>query len=64
MVETATAFDNVQFYDMDTCLLGHKTDPVTGGVTYNNFCVELPDALGIGADVDGKFLQQLESVVV
>ena len=60
----ATAFDNVQFYDMDTCLLGHKTDPVTGGVTYNNFCVELPDALGIGADVDGKFLQQLECVVV
>lgn len=60
----ATAFDNVQFYDMDTCLLGHKTDPVTGGVTYNNFCVELPDAIGIGADVNDNFLQELESVVV
>lgn len=60
----ATAFENVQFYDMDTCLLGHKTDPVTGGVTYNNFCVELPDEIGIGADVDDKFLQELKSAVV
>jgi L-alanine-DL-glutamate epimerase-like enolase superfamily enzyme len=60
----ATAFNNVQFYDMDTCMLGHKIDPVIGGVTYNNFFVELPDAIGIGADVDDKFLQQLEKVVV
>ena len=60
----ATAFDNVQFYDMDTCMLGHKIDPVIGGVTYNNFFVELPDAIGIGADVDEKFLQQLEMVII
>ncbi|MFT4155715.1 mandelate racemase/muconate lactonizing enzyme family protein [Parafilimonas sp.] len=60
----ATAFDNVKFYDMDTCLLGHKTDPVTGGVTYNNFCVELPDATGIGAEVGDAFLSGLESVRV
>ena len=60
----ATAFDNVQFYDMDTCMLGHKVDPVTGGVTYNNFFVELPDSIGIGAAVDEKFLQKLEKVVV
>jgi o-succinylbenzoate synthase len=60
----ATAFDNVQFYDMDTCMLGHKIDPVTGGVTYNNFFVELPDSIGIGADVDENFLKHLEKVVV
>ncbi|MGN6352650.1 MAG: mandelate racemase/muconate lactonizing enzyme family protein [Parafilimonas sp.] len=58
----ATALDNVKFYDMDTCLLGHKTDPVVGGVTYNNFCVELPDGVGIGADVDEGFLKGLERV--
>ncbi len=60
----ATAFDNVKFYDMDTCMLGHKIDPVTGGVTYNNFFVELPDSIGIGADVDESFLKQLEKVTV
>jgi L-alanine-DL-glutamate epimerase-like enolase superfamily enzyme len=60
----ATAFDNIQFYDMDTCMLGHKIDPVIGGVTYNNFCVELPDAIGIGANVDEAYLRTLEKVVV
>jgi L-alanine-DL-glutamate epimerase-like enolase superfamily enzyme len=60
----ATAFNNVQFYDMDTCMLGHKVDPVVSGVTYNNFCVELPDAIGIGADVDEVYLKTLEKVVV
>ncbi len=60
----ATAFDNVKFYDMDTCMLGHKIDPVIGGVIYNNFFVELPESIGIGADVDENFLQQLERVVI
>jgi len=60
----ATAFGNVQFYDMDTCMLGHKVDPVTGGITYNNFCLELPDAIGIGADVSDDYLKTLEKVMV
>ena len=60
----ATAFNNIKFYDMDTCMLGHKVDPVTGGVTYNNFFVELPNCIGIGADVDENFLAQLDKVVV
>lgn len=60
----ATAFGNIKFYDMDTCMLGHKIDPVVGGVTYNNFCLELPDTIGIGADVDEQFLQQLEKYIV
>ncbi len=60
----ATASENVCFYDMDTCLLGHKTDPVTGGVKYNGFMVELPDGNGIGADVDPSFLETLEMIRV
>ncbi|MFX7506644.1 enolase C-terminal domain-like protein, partial [Acinetobacter baumannii] len=33
-VHFATAFDNIRFYDLDTCLLGHTIDPVIGGVTF------------------------------
>jgi L-alanine-DL-glutamate epimerase-like enolase superfamily enzyme len=60
----ATAFDNLQFYDMDTCLLGHKSDPVTGGVRFNGFLIELPDGTGIGADADQQFLDTLEKTTV
>lgn len=56
----AMAHGNVIFYDMDTCMLGHKQDPVTGGVQYNGYYVELPDAVGIGADADEAFLKTLE----
>ena len=60
----ATVHSNIRFYDMDTCMLGHKVDPVTGGVIYNNFMIEIPDAPGIGAEVDDSFLKKCESVVV
>ncbi|MBC6492459.1 mandelate racemase/muconate lactonizing enzyme family protein [Flavihumibacter stibioxidans] len=60
----ATAFDNVKFYDMDTCLVGHKLDPVTGGATYNGFMVELPEGNGIGADVQEHFLAGLEKISI
>lgn len=56
----ASSQENIQFYDMDTCMLGHTTDPVTGGVTYNNYFVTLPDAPGIGADVSDDFLEGLQ----
>lgn len=59
----ATAHDNITFYDMDTCLLGHKVDPVTGGVTFNGFLLELPETPGIGADVDPAFLDKCERVI-
>jgi o-succinylbenzoate synthase len=58
------AHDNIIFYDMDTCMLGHKTDPVTGGVRYNGFYLEIPEAPGIGADADEQFLRSLESITV
>lgn len=56
----ALAHNNLIFYDMDTCLLGHKEDPVTGGIQYNGFFLKVPDSPGIGADVNEAFLQQLE----
>lgn len=61
---TALACDNIIFYDMDTCMLGHKADPVIGGVTYNNFFVQIPDAVGIGADADVDFLKGSEMLTI
>jgi L-alanine-DL-glutamate epimerase-like enolase superfamily enzyme len=49
---------------MDTCMLGHKTDPVTGGVQYQGYHVVVPDAPGIGADVKEDFLQTLDKTEV
>lgn len=63
-VHFATAFKNIQFYDLDTCLLGHLEDPVTGGVTYDGMVLQLGDTPGIGADVDPAYLVKLESVVI
>lgn len=60
----AAAKSNIIFYDMDTCLLGHKVDPVKGGVTYNGYYVELPEGNGIAADADDAFLGTLEKVTV
>jgi L-alanine-DL-glutamate epimerase-like enolase superfamily enzyme len=58
------AHNNVVFYDMDTCLLGHKADPVKGGVQYKGFFLQVPETPGIGADVDDVFLQNLEKATI
>ena len=55
----AMAHDNIIFYDMDTCFLGHKEDPVIGGVQFNGFFLNVPDSPGIGADADPSFLETL-----
>lgn len=60
----ALSQNNIQFYDMDTCLLGHKLDPVVGGVQYNGYFLELSDATGIGADMDSGFLAGCEQVCI
>lgn len=60
----AMAHKNVVFNDMDTCMLGHQLDPVTGGVQYNGYYVELPDAPGIGADAAEGFLEELDKVII
>lgn len=63
-VHFAMAKNNIKFYDLDTCLLGHLADPVTGGVTYSGMHLQLSDAVGIGADVDNTFLKKLEQVII
>lgn len=57
----ALASPNVQFFDLDTCLLGHLVDPVKGGLTYDGFILTVPDIIGIGADADEEFLKTCES---
>ena len=60
----AMAHDNVKFYDMDTCLLGHLADPIIGGVQFSKMNLSINDAPGIGADVDPAYLSKLESCVI
>ncbi len=63
-VHLAMAHDNLHFYDLDTCLLGHLTDPVINGARYNNYFLELDDVPGIGADIDPVFLTNAEKTVI
>lgn len=58
------ANDNVKYYDMDTFMLGHKEDPVTGGVTLDGFLIHTPQTPGIGADLDDAFLSGCERITV
>ena len=58
------ASPNIRFYDMDTCMLGHKIDPCVGGVTYDGYLLNIDDAIGIGADADEGFLEGCEHFVV
>jgi len=60
----ALAHDNIIFHDMDTCLLGHKSDPVTGGVRYNGYFLEIPDTPGLGADADDTFLHTCDHISI
>jgi hypothetical protein len=60
----AMAHDNIKYYDMDTCLLGHLADPVIGGVQFSGMHLSINDAPGIGAEVDPAYLANLESCIV
>ncbi len=61
----AAANNQIIFYDMDTCMLGHKEDPVIGGLTFNGYkTVLLSDAIGIGANVEEAFLNKCISVII
>ncbi|WP_316802859.1 dipeptide epimerase [Pedobacter nototheniae] len=57
----ALASPNVEFFDLDTCLLGHLVDPVVGGLTYDGYFLDVPDEAGIGAEADEFFLETCES---
>jgi L-alanine-DL-glutamate epimerase-like enolase superfamily enzyme len=58
------ASPNIQFYDMDTCMLGHLADPCVGGVTYDGYYLNINNIPGIGADADDAFLADCERFVV
>jgi L-Ala-D/L-Glu epimerase len=60
----AAANPQIIFYDMDTCMLGHKVDPVIGGVTYKGYTVQLPSGIGIGAGVEEAFLESCENISI
>ncbi len=60
----ALSQNNIIFYDMDTALLGHKVDPVMGGVEFSGYYLDVPELPGIGADIDEKFLRTCEQITV
>lgn len=60
----ALACKMVMYYDIDSNLL-FKDDPITGGFTLNeDLSLKMPDAIGIGADIDEKFLKTAEKYTV
>jgi len=63
-VHLAMSHNNIKFYDLDTCLLGHLVDPVIDGARYNNYFLELNNLPGIGADIDPNFIKDAEKVTV
>ncbi|MDB5022162.1 MAG: dipeptide epimerase [Pedobacter sp.] len=60
----ALASPNIIYFDLDTCLLGHLVDPVVGGLTYDGYFLDVPNAIGIGADADPGFLKKCERWLV
>jgi L-alanine-DL-glutamate epimerase-like enolase superfamily enzyme len=43
-------------------MLGHTADPVTGGVRYKGYFLEIPDTPGLGADADDSFLEKCPTI--
>jgi L-alanine-DL-glutamate epimerase-like enolase superfamily enzyme len=58
-----SARPNIRFPDLDASFF-HGVDPVVGGITFGGGWIELPDAPGLGADIDPAFLKQMESVTI
>ncbi|MDP3469779.1 MAG: dipeptide epimerase [Daejeonella sp.] len=56
----AYACPGIKYFDLDTCLLGHLVDPVSGGLNYDGFFLDIPETPGIGADADEGFLKSCE----
>ena len=60
----AYACNNIKYFDLDTCLLGHLVDPVKGGLTYKGYFLDLSESPGIGADADEEFLKTCEKITI
>jgi L-Ala-D/L-Glu epimerase len=63
-VHFASANPQIQFYDMDTCMLGHKIDPVIGGILFNRYTTQPTDEPGIGVEVDQDFLENCIHTII
>jgi L-alanine-DL-glutamate epimerase-like enolase superfamily enzyme len=59
----ASARAIIRFCDLDSALMLAE-DPVTGGIVYEGDRVILPEAPGLGADIDPRFLAKLDSFSV
>ncbi len=65
MVHFAVANNNIQYFDLDTCLIGHLEDPVLDGAHYKNgLQLTAPDLPGIGARVDETYLKTLKNITI
>jgi L-alanine-DL-glutamate epimerase-like enolase superfamily enzyme len=60
----ARSHNNICFYDLDTCMLGHLEDPVLGGVQFSTYFLDTDDVPGIGADIDPQFLHNAEHITI
>lgn len=56
----AMANPNIQFFDLDTALLGQQEDPVINGMQYNGQEIIVSDLPGIGATIDLNYLKKQE----
>lgn len=59
----AAARRNIFFCDLDMVFTMHA-DPVIGGISYHGHEIHLPDAPGIGAEVDMDFLKEAEKLII
>lgn len=60
----ALANDHIHHCDFDTPLM-FTEDPVIGGINYlAKGVIDVPDAPGLGAVIDGKYLKKAEKVII
>lgn len=64
MVHLAYACEAIQFFDLDTSMVGHLEDPVSQGIVYQGFDISIPDIPGIGADIVDSSLTSYEKTTV
>ncbi|HET8827696.1 MAG TPA: dipeptide epimerase, partial [Pelobium sp.] len=60
----ALACKKINYFDLDTSLLGHLIDPVIGGLSYDHYEITLPNGIGIGADIAEEYLKDCENFIV
>jgi len=60
----AYACKDINYFDLDTFMLGHLKDPCVGGVKYQGYHLDIDDTPGIGADADEAFLSSCEKFTV